>query len=188
MRKVIHDPTLGTRIGEEKRGRRLKSRNRIVTELSSEVREKVDAMLSEGKTYAEVRKYLNSNGYNLSKASVERYGKRFVELLERSKIVKEQARMVIAEGGDGLAIGEALLSMSLRQKYEDLRDGKIDRADMPRFDTDVSKLVTAYVQLARFKADLEKTADMVAETARNEGVSSETIEKIRREVLMMTVN
>ncbi len=170
-------------------GKFTKSRihNQLTRLLPLKVQNDVDQMLTEGKTYREIKEYLDGAGYNINASAIGRYGKRFTESYQSALIAREQARLIVAQGGDGLIIGEATLLMSLRQKYDDLMSGKIERADMSRFDADVAKLVTAYVLIVRLKKDVERTADKAAEAAKSDGVSPETITKIRREILMMAV-
>lgn len=58
--------------------------SKITTLLPPEVQEAVNAKLLEGKTYQEIADWINSLGYNISRASVGRYGKTFIGKLEEA--------------------------------------------------------------------------------------------------------
>ena len=105
---------------------------RITTELPKELIQAINERLVAGETYEGIAAYLRERGHDISKSSVGRYGKDFLAKLERLRVVKEQARIIMTEGKDGpaLEMTEAATQLALQLimerlvTAEDLRDAK----------------------------------------------------------------
>ena len=54
-----------------------------------------DAIVNKRKTYKEIEEWLKADGYDISQASVQRYGKNFLAKLERITAAREQAKTII---------------------------------------------------------------------------------------------
>lgn len=101
-------------------GRRKHSK--IERALPPEIREAVNAKLTEGYTYQEVADWLRDLGHGVSKSAVGRYGKDFLARLERLKVAKHQARAIVQEMGDGPATETEAATLLSVQAIMELRD------------------------------------------------------------------
>ena len=58
------------------------------------IRKEVENRLLEGHTYEEIAKYLKEMGHNISKTSIHRYGKPFLQKFESVRLAKEYAQLL----------------------------------------------------------------------------------------------
>jgi hypothetical protein len=139
----------------------------------------------------------------LSKSSVNRYAVRMEEVGAKLKQSREVAQMFIShvgaapQGQTGLLINEMLRSMafelSLKMQEADLEDPEAMSATigqmknlaltMQRLEQSATINVKREVEIK--KQALEEAAKTMEATAKSEGVTPETIQRIRRDVLMM---
>jgi hypothetical protein len=146
--------------------------------------------------YDEIAKWLREQGFEISRSAVHRYGQNFEDRLSAIRIATEQAKAVaeVVKDDEG-AMNEALISLVQEKAFDVLinlqnEDQEEFRKIFPKMGIMVSKLSKASVDQKKFAAETRKkalaeAADAVEATARKEGVSPETIKKIRRDVLMM---
>ncbi len=106
-------------------GRR--SRHKI-SQMPPEVVERVNKELSKGTTYEKVVEMLEECGYTISTTSVHRYSKEFLVKLERLKIAKEQAKVLVEEVSDRPAteMHEAANQMAVQLITELLMNGNFE--------------------------------------------------------------
>ncbi len=171
-------------------GRKGRIHSRITSDLPPEVQREVDRLLVEGDaTYDEIRDFLARRGFDISRSAIGRYGKEFLANYRRLRIVEDKSRVLVSEAGDGMVLEEAAAKIFAQMILEAQLSGELDITELPRIISDFAKLQASSVLRERMKKEfekkVEKTADKVEETARREGVSAETIQKIRRDVLMM---
>lgn len=139
----------------------------------------------------------------VTKSAVNRYAVRMEEVGQKLRQSREVASMFIShvgaapQGQTGLLINEMLRSMafelSLKMQDADLEDpesmsGTISQLKnlaltMQRLEQSASINVKREGEIKR--QALSDAADKVSEVAKAEGVSAETIQRIRRDVLMM---
>lgn len=109
-------------------------RHSKIHKLPEEVVTEVNRLLTTpGITYQTITEHLKKLGHEVSKSSVGRYGKNFLTRLERLRIVKDQAKVIIEEGGDRPAteLNEAAnqmattLIMETLMQVENLEGSKI---------------------------------------------------------------
>jgi len=97
--------------------------------------------------------------------------------------------VLVSEAGDGMVLEEAASKIFAQMILEAQLSGELDIKELPRIISDFARLQASSILRERMKKEfekkVEKTADKVEETARREGVSPETIQKIRRDVLLM---
>jgi hypothetical protein len=87
--------------------------SRVLTDLPPELRREVDRLLLEpGVTYDDIREFLAGRGYDISRSSIGRYGKEYLESYQRLKIAIDQAKCMKAEAGEGLALEEAVVAVA----------------------------------------------------------------------------
>lgn len=154
---------------------------------------------------AKINALLAAEGHDerVSKSAVNRYAQRMEEVGAKLRQSREVAQMYIAhvgaapQGQTGLLINEMLRSMafelSLKLQDVDLEDPENMSATIDQ----VKALALAVQRLEQSatinvkreneirKTALEQAAEKASETARQSGVSEETIEKIWRDVLRM---
>jgi len=162
--------------------------SRVLTDLPPELRQEVDRLLLEpGVTYDEIRDFLAAKGYDLSRSSIGRYGKEYLESYQRLRIAIDQARSMKGEVGEGLALEEAVANLALQQTMEALTKGTIQVADVPKILGEIGKIQSSSVQRERYKLDLEKRVKAAAENvktiATKAGASAEFLKLIEEELL-----
>ncbi len=171
-------------------GRKVRVHNRITAELPTEIQREVDRLLVEGDaTYDDIKDYLTRKGYDISRSAIGRYGKEFLANYRKLRIIEDKSRTLVSDVGDGMVLEEAASKIFAQMILEAQLAGEIDVKEMPRIISDFAKLQSSSIMRERLKKELgkkvEQTADKVEETAKKDGVSPETIKKIRRDVLMM---
>ena len=166
----------------------VKCNSRVETELPLELRKAVNRLLLEpGTTYDDVAKFLNAKGYDISRSSIGRYGKKFLEAYQNIKQFEDQARAITSGVDDGMPMEEAVGKMLLQKVMAALVDGSADITENSRLIADVAKLQSAHIQMAKWKDDLEKrarsAADAVDKIAKKGGLSDAAAEQIRKKIL-----
>ncbi len=94
-----------------------------INQLPDPVVDQVNKLLvTPGITYDMIVEHLKKLGHEVSRSSIGRYGKDFVARLERLKIVKDQAKAIIEEGGDRPAteLNEAANQLAMQLIMETL--------------------------------------------------------------------
>jgi len=167
---------------------RIKSNSRVETELPLELRKAVNRLLLEpGTTYDEIARFVKSKGFDISRSSIGRYGQRFLEAYQKIKQFEDQARAITSGVDDGMPMEEAVGKLMLQKVMEALVDGSADITENSRLISDVAKLQSAHIQLAKWKADLErrarKAADAVGKIVKRGGLSDEAADAIRQKIL-----
>lgn len=140
--------------------------------------------------YEGLAKWLGENGFEISRSSLHRYGQGFEERLAAIKIATEQARAVAEESKDDEgSMNEALIRLIQTKTFELLVDAQ-EKNNLPKIGVMIARVANAAVQQKKWQVEarkkaLEEAADKMTDSAKKQGVSPETIKKIRRDVLMM---
>lgn len=171
-------------------------KNKVYT-LPEPIRAWLDETLAAngGQQFAALEEQLASKGFKISDSSLQRYhAQDLAPRLQALKLATESARTVAAAMGenDGTML-EALTGLCQERLFTLLMEvdtsnidggilAKLARAigDLARASINVKK----HVSEARAKA-LEEAAATIEKTAEQAGVSQETIQRIRRDVLRM---
>lgn len=170
----------------------IRRHSRVLTDLPPELRAEVDRLLLEpGVTYDDVQEHLVSKGYDISRSSIGRYGKEYLESYQKLKIAIDQAKAMKGEVGEGLALEEAVANLALQQAMQGLMSGTIQVAEVPKLLGEIGKLQASGVQREKLKIEVDKrvkealqdAADVVKKTATKAGASDELIERIRADIL-----
>ena len=171
-------------------------KNKVYT-LPESIRAWLDETLAAngGQQFAALEEQLASKGFKISDSSLQRYhAQDLAPRLQALKLATESARTVAAAMGenDGTMLEaltglcqERLFTLLLEVDTNNIDGGilaKLARAigDLARASINVKK----HVSEARAKA-LEEAAATIEKTAAQAGVSQETIQRIRRDVLRM---
>lgn len=132
-------------------------RHSKIHQLPDPVVEEINRLLvSPGITYEMITDHLKKLGHDVSKSSVGRYGKDFVARLERLKIVKDQAKAILDEGGDRPAteLQEAANQMAMQLIMETLM--KVDNIDVSEDGEKLTDVLKALANLERSAVSREK--------------------------------
>ena len=175
-----------------KKGSTIKTRSRIESDLPKELREEVHRLLIEDATYEDISLYCKAKGHDISRSSVGRYGKPFLQAYKKVLQFEDQSRILKSEVGEGLLLDEAISKLLMQKVMDALLDGEMDILQVPRLLSDVAKLQSSNIQREKAKVTfenevrsrtLEEAADVVEKTARKHGMSKENAEMFRRDVL-----
>ena len=90
--------------------------------MPKELREAVDKRILAGATYQEIADYINDMGHEISRSSVNRYGKAFLAKMEKLNLFREQAKSIVEQAGDrpALELTEATTQMATQVIMEHL--------------------------------------------------------------------
>lgn len=139
--------------------------------------------------------WLAENGFEISRSSLHRWGERFEERVRAVKIATEQSRALVEASPDGAgAMNEALMRLAQEKMFTLLVDLQVDPDDI-----DVAKLFKVIAEMSKSVVNQKRYAAEEAERAREQlraeqhealksmqrksGMSAETAEQIRRDIL-----
>jgi hypothetical protein len=172
----------------------LRSKSRLLW-LPRDILEQVNRMLVEvgegRKTYEQIAEWVISKGFQTSKSAIHRYA-RWMNALEKVKLVGEQARAIIDDTGeDPMRIEEATAKLGavvmMEVFQEAMRGDRIDVHHIGRLMGDFAKLQSSSILRERLKDDfrgkLDKAADEVVKAVKKQGLSEEKAAEIRKKIL-----
>ena len=139
--------------------------------------------------YEALANELSSQGFSISRSSLQRYGQDFESKLSALKMASEQARAVVAAAPDEEgAVNEALMRLVQEHLFKLLMsDG--DQMDLPKVAKAVAELGKASVVQKKWQAEwrekVEAAAARVDKIAKKGGMTQSTADEIRREILGM---
>ena len=169
--------------------------------LPEEVRHALERRLAESgfSNYSELTEWLKSQGYEISRSAVHRFGQKVERRFASIKASTEAARL-IADGAadEGDTRSEALMAMLQTELFDALVEiGEIDEADLPpvmRFGMmadaakKISALTSASTRLKQWQSSLKdkmdkKFAELESESSKQGStLDAETLRRIRQEV------
>ncbi len=163
-----------------------------VETLPKEVKEWLDRSLVESNFsgYKLLAGEMKARGYEISKSAIHRYGQDFEDRLKTLKMVTEQARAVVqaAPDEDG-AVNDALVRLTQEKLFGVLMEIEVDpeTVDLAKLAKAVAELGKASVMqkrwLSEVRAKAEAAAANVEKIAKKGGLSSASVEQLRREIL-----
>ena len=166
-----------------------------VSKLPDEIRAAVDRQIMAGVEYQEIADYINAMGTQVSRSSVNRYGQKFMVKMERLRLAREQAKIVVESAKDepALEMVEATSLMAVQVimerliEMDDLKDAK---------STEVIKALALLERSAtnreRLKLDARRKADEVvknietAATAGRRNLDADTLAFIKEQIYGLT--
>lgn len=143
--------------------------------------------------YTELASWLAEQGFEISRSSLHRYGREFEDKLAAIKIATEQARAITeaAEDREG-SMNEALIRLIQQKSFDVLVgvQGQKGKENLPKMGIMIARLASAAVKQKKWMEEarrqaLNEAAEKIGKTAKREGVSEGTIQKIRRDILGM---
>lgn len=133
---------------------------------------------------------LKERGYQISKSAIHRYGQNFEKRLAAVRLSTEQAKAIVdASPDDEGAMNEALMRLVQDKLFSILMDLQIDpeKVNFTSLAKAVAELSRASVTQKKWTADVKKkaqeTASVVALAAKKGGLSDETVDQIKRQIL-----
>lgn len=164
-----------------------------VSQLPDEVRDELNKRLvaTSFSGYEDLAAWLSEKGFEVSKSSVHRYGRAFEERIKTLKLVSEQAKAVVAEApDDDNAVNAALIRLAQEKAFNVLMELELDpeTIEFPKLMRAIADMGRASVQQQKFAAEarnaaLDAAAKKIGSVAKKNGVSDETIDLFRREIL-----
>ena len=168
--------------------------------LPTDIRHELERKLAENGfgNYTALAEWLHTQGYEISRSAVHRYGSKIQKRFANIKASTEAARL-IAEGASDEADtrSEAVIAMLQTEVFDaliaigELDDGELD--DVARLDLmgkvakNIAPLMSASTRLKEYQAKLQvkitQTASEVAKVVKKGGLSDETADEIRRKIL-----
>ncbi|MGX2039888.1 DUF3486 family protein [Methylocaldum sp. MU1018] len=160
-----------------------------VAGMPAEIKEWLDRALAENNfsDYALLAEELKARGYAISKSALHRYGQAFEIRLSALKMASEQARAVVAAAPDEEgAVNEALMRLVQEHLFK-LLMAEEGEFDLPKVARAVAELGRATVTQKKWQAEVraraEAAAAAVEKIAKKGGLSAESVDQLRREIL-----
>lgn len=146
--------------------------------------------------YTELTEWLNNQGFQISRSAIHRYGQQVERRFAAIKASTEAARL-IAEGAadEGDTRSEALVAMVQTELFEAMLEisemedlTAVDRFSMvAKASKNIATLTSASTRLKEYqnkvKSRAQAAADEVAKAVKKGGLSDETADEIRRQIL-----
>lgn len=175
-------------------------RRDAVSTLPDEVRTWLDKSLIKGNfsAYEQLEAALKERGFQISKSAIHRYGKKFERRLAAIKASTEAARMLTEGAADDQdARSEAVIALVQTELFESIvnlqeaTDEDIDPADriglLSKAAKNIATLARASVNQKKFRQDVQARAEAAAanveKIAKKGGLSAESVQALRREIL-----
>lgn len=148
--------------------------------------------------YTELTEWLNQQGYQISRSAVHRYGQQVERRFASIKASTEAARLIAESASDEHDTrSEALMAMLQTELFDALiLIGEMDDRELNALDRfgvmaegakKISGLISASTRLKEYqnkvKARAQATADEVEKVVKKGGLSDETAEQIRKQIL-----
>ena len=157
--------------------------------MPAEIKEWLDRALAENNfsDYELLAEELKARGYAISKSALHRYGQAFETRLSALKMASEQARAVVAAAPDEEgAVNEALMRLVQEHLFK-LLMAEEGEFELPKVARAVAELGRATVTQKKWQAEVraraEAAAAAVEKIAKKGGLSAESVDQLRREIL-----
>lgn len=176
------------------------ARRSTIDKLPEEVRRWLERALTESgfSGYAELEALMRDKGYLISKSAIHRYGQKIERRFGAIRAATEAARMLTEGAADDQdARSEAVIALIQTELFESIvqlqeaEDGEIDPQDrvalLSKVAKNVATLSRASVNLKKFQQEVRAKAEAAASNAekiaRKGGLSAESVQALRREIL-----
>ncbi len=176
------------------------ARRSTIDKLPEDVRRWLERALTESgfSGYAELEALMRDKGYLISKSAIHRYGQKIERRFGAIRAATEAARMLTEGAADDKdARSEAVIALIQTELFESIvqlqeaEDGEIDPQDrvalLSKVAKNVATLSRASVNLKKFQQEVRAKAEAAASNAekiaRKGGLSAESVQALRREIL-----
>ena len=169
-----------------------------VEQLPEAVRHALERKLAENGfgNYTELTAWLNQQGFEISRSAVHRYGQKVERRFASIKASTEAARLIAESASDESDTrSEALMAMVQTELFEAMLEigemedlTAVDRFSMvAKASKNIATLTSASTRLkeyqAKTRAKAQAAADEVAKAVKKGGLSDDTAEQIRKQIL-----
>jgi len=163
--------------------------------LPLEIRRDLEKKLIQGgfSGYEGLAEWLKSIGYEISKSSTHRYGKKFQDRLQALKVATDQAKAIAeASEDDAGAMNDAIIRLVQTKTFELLVELEADNKNLPKIGQMVAKLAQAAVRQKKWQTEMEskvrektlkEAAQATDKVAKKRGLSDEVVAEIRKRIL-----
>ncbi|MFH2012505.1 MAG: phage protein Gp27 family protein [Pseudomonadota bacterium] len=167
---------------------KIRRHSKVEDELPPEIRKEVNRLLIEGEIYEDISDYLKGQGHDISRSSIGRYGKDFLNEYRKLLIIEDKSKILVSEvGGDGMVLEEAVAKKMAATLLELLLEEGIDIKETPRIISDFAKLQSSSTSRERAKMEFKKKAETacknIKQKASKAGLSPEVMGEIEKEIL-----
>ncbi|WP_098030324.1 DUF3486 family protein [Escherichia coli] len=176
------------------------ARRSTIDKLPEEVRRWLERALTNSgfSGYAELEELMRDKGYLISRSAIHRYGQKIERRFTAIRAATEAARMLTEGAADDQdARSEAVIALIQTELFESIvqlqeaEDGKIDPQErvalLSKVTKNVATLSRASVNLKKFQQEVRAKAEAAASNAekiaRKGGLSAESVQALRREIL-----
>ncbi|MCU7123773.1 DUF3486 family protein [Salmonella enterica] len=176
------------------------ARRSTIDKLPEDVRRWLERALTESgfSGYAELEALMRDKGYLISKSAIHRYGQKIERRFGAIRAATEAARMLTEGAADDQdARSEAVIALIQTELFESIvqlqeaEDEEIDPqvrvALLSKVAKNVATLSRASVNLKKFQQEVRAKAEAAASNAekiaRKGGLSAESVQALRREIL-----
>jgi Fe2+ transport system protein FeoA len=167
-------------------GGKKQRRHYKVETFREELREAINRALVSGNTYQEIADWLAKQGHQIGKSSLQRYGNRFLQKLERVRLVAEQAAAIVSEAGpENLNMQDAASKLATHQITEALLEmGIVKGEELHKLVNALANLHRSDVMRERYRISLTQKAEKAVEAIERKAKSldPETMRIIREEI------
>lgn len=145
-----------------------RARSRVETELPPALRDQANRLILEGMTYEDLSAWSSEQGYDISKSSWGRYGKRYYQAYQQIRQFEDQSRALAGEAGEGLTMEEALTKLILQKVTESVLGGEWDLMEAPQLLSEVARLQNSNIAREKLKDELARRMRETGEKALKE--------------------
>jgi intein-encoded DNA endonuclease-like protein len=162
---------------------KIRRHTKVTTELPLSVRDEVDRLLIENSTYEEISMFLKEKGYDISKSSIGRYGKEFLNTYRKIKIIEQKSSALISNQGHGMILEEAVTKLFTQQILEMLLEENVDLSDKSRLISDFAKLQASSATREKLKKNYRDRAENAIKTIQKiKNVPEEVLKEIEESI------
>ena len=140
--------------------------------------------------YEQLAADLKARGADVSRSSLQRYGSPFEKKMAQLKLAGEQARALVdAAPDDEDKLGAAVIRMTQEKIFNLLLELDInpEEVDVNKLFKNAAEIGKASVSQKRFSSEVRARAEAAAanveKIAKKGGLSAESVEQLRREIL-----
>ncbi|ABE45680.1 DUF3486 family protein [Polaromonas sp. JS666] len=166
-------------------------RSKVVT-LPEATRAELDRrLITEGfRGYDELELWLRELGYEIGKSSIHRYGTKLEQRLDQLKRATDQAKALVAAAPDDAGdMSQAVLRLMQEKIFSALMEMEVDpdEQSLGGLAKALAPLVRANIAQQKFASEVKEKARSAAEAvdklARKGGLTDDTVDAIRRQIL-----
>lgn len=157
--------------------------------LPAKVREELNRRLEKSafSNYDGLTAWLKSEGFNISRSAVHRYGQAFEDRLSSLRRVTEQARIIVAENpDDDGSVNDALIRLVQDKLFDLITSPEFEAGNLKfeKIGRVIADLARASISQKRLAREIrEEMASQAEDVVKEMGLSAERAAELRRKLL-----